>query len=79
MIRTLGPSGFRAMMQMPGPLGESMRAMERAIGKEALDKMINALAADLDLDDLPFPDSGVFDSGPSPSTRKRNRAKRKRR
>jgi hypothetical protein len=44
-----------------------------------LDLMINALAADLDVADLPFPDPGVFDSGPSPSTRKRNRAKRKRR
>jgi cellulose synthase operon protein C len=79
MIRTLGPSGFRALMKMPGPVGESMRAMEREIGKEALDLMINALAADLDVGDLPFPDPGVFDSGPSPSTRKRNRAKRKRR
>jgi hypothetical protein len=53
--------------------------MEREIGKEALDLMINALASDLDAADLPFPDPGVFDSGPSPSTRKRNRAKRKRR
>jgi hypothetical protein len=79
MLRTLGPSGFRALIQMPGPVGDSMRAMEREIGKEALDLMINALAADLDAGDLPFSDPGVFDSGPSPSTRKRNRAKRKRR
>ncbi|EGV19211.1 tetratricopeptide repeat protein [Thiocapsa marina] len=79
MIRTLGPSGFRSMMQMPGPIGESMRAMEREIGKEALDVLINALAADLDARDLPFADPGDFNPGPSPSTRKRARAKRKRR
>jgi cellulose synthase operon protein C len=41
--------------------------------------MINALAADLNVEDLPFPDPSLFDTGPSPSTRKRNRAKRKRR
>jgi tetratricopeptide (TPR) repeat protein len=79
MLRTLGPSGFRALIQMPGPVGESLRAMEREIGKDALDMMINALAADLDAADLPFPDPGIFDTGPSPSKRKRNRAKRKRR
>jgi cellulose synthase operon protein C len=79
MIRTLGPTGFRDMMKTPGPIGESMRAIERDIGKEALDLLINALAADMNTKGLPFPDPGVFDTGPSPSTRKRNRAKRKRR
>jgi hypothetical protein len=79
MIRTLGPSGFRALLQMPGPVGESMRAIERDLGKEALDLLINALAADMNTKGLPFPDSGDFNPGPSPSTRKRNRAKRKRR
>ncbi len=79
MIRTLGPSGFRALMQMPGPVGESMREIERDLGKEALDLLINALAADMNAKGLPFPDPGDFNPGPSPSTRKRNRAKRKRR
>jgi hypothetical protein len=79
LIRTLGPNGFRAAAKMPGQIGESLRAIEREIGKETLDLMINALAADLDAKDLPFSDPGVFDTGPSPSTRKRNRAKRKRR
>lgn len=79
MIRTLGPSGFRALMKMPGPVGDSMREIERDIGKGALDLLINALEVDMNAKGLPFPDPGVFDTGPSPSTRKRNRAKRKRR
>jgi cellulose synthase operon protein C len=78
IVRSLGANGFRALLKMPGPIGESLRELEREIGKEAFEIMIDVMAAELD-DDLAFPDPGLFPDGPPASTRKRNRSKRRRR
>jgi tetratricopeptide (TPR) repeat protein len=79
MIRTLGPQGFRALLETPGSIGQSLRELERALGKAVFNRLVDALGADLDPDDPPFPAPHLFNDGPSPSARQRARAKRKRR
>ncbi len=45
MIQTIGPDAFWDLLKAPGPIGEVMRELERALGKQQLRAMVEAMAA----------------------------------
>jgi tetratricopeptide (TPR) repeat protein len=67
LIRTLGPDGFRDLMKTPGPIGESLRALERLVGKEQLRIVVETIWEGLDSGGPPIPSRRSRGPSPRPS------------
>jgi hypothetical protein len=67
LIRTLGPDGFRELMKTPGPIGESLRELERLVGKEQLRIVVETIWEGLDSGGPPVPSRRSRGPSPRPS------------
>lgn len=66
LIRTLGSDGVKDLLREPGPLGDALRQLERAIGKRTLHEMVDAIMAGCAVDERPLPDRGTIGGTPWP-------------
>lgn len=71
LIRTLGPGGVQDLLREPGPLGDALRGLERAIGKRTLREMVDAILAGHAVDDRTLPDRGRIGPKPTPPRSRR--------